>query len=141
MKNTWVKFANHLLARFFFLDHYYSFVKELLKSMICWTHQRERVIIICKSVQVFSPLRKTTWKSLWKTLIFLQEKTISEKKSNDNLDQLLNIDNLPKMASMSKLFSKPALEMSSWELSVMSGLNVWRSKYVINTCMQQLTLH
>ena len=29
---------------------------------------------ICKSVQVFSPLRKTTWKSSWKTLTFSQEK-------------------------------------------------------------------
>ena len=50
---------------------------------------------IRKSVHVSSPIRKTTWKSSWKTLIFGQERKISEKESHHNLDQLLNIDNLP----------------------------------------------
>ena len=48
-----------------------------------------------KLVQVFSSVRKTTWKSSRKTLTFGQEKETSEKESHDNLDQLLNIDNLP----------------------------------------------
>ena len=47
---------------------------------------------INKLVQIFSPVRKTTRKSLQKTLIFGQVKETSEKESHENLDQLLNID-------------------------------------------------
>ena len=75
----------------------------------------ERKHPIHESVQVFSPVRKTTRKSSQKTLIVGQKKETFEKDSHDNLDQLLNIDISPKMASMSKLVSKPALEMSSSE--------------------------
>ena len=52
---------------------------------------------ICKSVRVFSPVTKTNnEKSPRKTLKFGQESLqISEKENTDNLDQFLNIDNLP----------------------------------------------
>ena len=50
---------------------------------------------IRKSVQVFSTVGKTTRKSSKKILIFGQVKETSEKESHDNLDQWLNIDNLP----------------------------------------------
>ena len=67
---------------------------------------------------------------------------ISEKESHDNLDQLLNIDNLPKNGLHVKVVLKTSSGklMSSWELSMISGLNVSRDKYVIKTCMQPLTL-
>ena len=61
---------------------------------------------IYKSVQVFSPVGKTTRKSSTKNLMFGQEKKTSEKESHDNLDQLLNIDNLPKSGLHVKVVPK-----------------------------------
>ena len=55
----------------------------------------DKKIPIRKSVQVFSTVGKTTRKSSKKILIFGQVKETSEKESHDNLDQWLNIDNLP----------------------------------------------
>ena len=50
-----------------------------------------------KSVRVLSPVTKTNnGKSSRKTLEFSQERLkTSEKENDDNLDQYLNIDNLP----------------------------------------------
>ena len=52
---------------------------------------------ICKSVRVLSPAAKTNkGKSSRKSLEFVQERLqASEKENNDNIDQYLNIDNLP----------------------------------------------
>ena len=88
------------------LGSLYSFVKELLKS-ICWTQPRERVISTNK-FKFFSPLRKTTQKSSWKTLIFGQEKksSLKRKVSQDNLDQLLTTDNLLKIGFHVKVVLK-----------------------------------
>ena len=89
-------------------------------STFCTRNNIKRVTFITeegkhpihKPVQVFSPAGKTTRKSSRKSLIVGQKKETFKKESHDNLDQLLNIDISPKMASISKLFSKPALEMS-----------------------------
>ena len=52
---------------------------------------------IRKSVRVLSPATKTNkGKSSRKSLEFVQERLhASEKENNDNIDQYLNIDNLP----------------------------------------------
>ena len=96
---------------------------------------------IYKSVQVFSPVGKTTRKSLTKTLMFGQEKKTSEKESHDNLDQLLNIDNLPK----SGLHVKVVLKTSSGNVLMRIPFHD-RTKCLVQqicdqkTCMWQLTL-
>ena len=61
---------------------------------------------IHKSVQVFSPVRKTTRKSSRKSLIVGQKKETFEKESHDNLDHLLNINNLPKSGLCVKVVLK-----------------------------------
>ena len=93
------------------LGSVYSFIKETLhvefdKSTStplkstplkkCLLDTPDEKSPICKSVQVFSTVRKTTRKCYkQKSLIFGQVKETSEKESHDNLGQWLNIDNLP----------------------------------------------
>ena len=63
---------------------------------------------IRKLVRVFSPVTKTNHeKSPRKTLKFEQESLqISEKENSDNLDQFLNIDNLPEGSLQVKVVLK-----------------------------------
>ena len=87
------------------LGSLYSFVKKSIEGEISKSTPANKRLLdtpegrspIRKSVRVFSPVTKTNnEKSPRKTLKFGQESLqISEKENSDNLDQLLNIDNLP----------------------------------------------
>ena len=102
-----------------------------VKKCLLDTPEGERPVH--KLVQVFSPVRKTTWKSSRKTLTFGQEKETSEKESHDNLDQLLNIDNLPQNG----LHVKVVLKTSSGNV-LRCGSRIL--KWGVNFCNNQSSL-
>ena len=87
------------------LGSLYSFVKKSIEGEISKSTPANKRLLdtpegrspMRKSVRVFSPVTKTNnEKSPRKTLKFGQESLqISEKENSDNLDQFLNIDNLP----------------------------------------------
>ena len=87
------------------LGSLYSFVKKSIEGEISNSTPANKRLLdtpegrspIRKSVRVFSTVAKTNnEKSPRKTLKFGQESLqISEKENSDNLDQFLNIDNLP----------------------------------------------
>ena len=88
------------------LGSLHSFVKKSIEGEISKSTPANKRLLdtpegrspIRKSVRVFSPVTKrNNGKSPRKTLKFGQESLqLSEKENSDNLDQFLNIDNLPK---------------------------------------------
>ena len=111
------------------LGSLYSFVQESIQGKISKstptksTPVKKRLLDmpegkspIRKSVRVLSPVTKTNiGKSSRKTLEFGQERLqASAKETGENLDQYLNIDNLPEGGLQDKVvYKKPNLEMFS----------------------------